>query len=100
VGTHLACRYYAEKIAEQGLIGFVLAQSPEYVAPQGATEAIFGTNPVAIAIPQGQGSNPIVFDMATAAIAWYPLPPPSTLMPTEGCLEHVFRHLLLCSYLT
>jgi len=27
--------YYAEKLAEQGLIGVVLAQSPEFVAPVG-----------------------------------------------------------------
>lgn len=61
-------RYYAEKIARQGLIGIVLAQTPEYVAPHGATEAIFGTNPIAIGI-QTADSDPIVFDMATSAIA-------------------------------
>lgn len=55
---------------EAGLVGIVLAQSPEYVAPDGATEAIFGTNPVAIGIPAGRGRDPILFDMSTAAIAW------------------------------
>lgn len=30
--------YYAEKLAEQGLIGVVLAQSPEFVAPAGAIQ--------------------------------------------------------------
>lgn len=64
------CRYYAEKIAENGLVGLVLAQSPEYVAPHGATEAVFGTNPVAISIPAGRGRDPIIFDMSTAAVAW------------------------------
>ena len=28
--------YYTERLAQQGLIGIVLAQSPEYVAPTGA----------------------------------------------------------------
>ena len=64
------CRHYAEEIARAGFIGFAIAQSPEFVAPHGATEAIFGTNPVAIGIPAAEGSDPIVFDMATSAIAW------------------------------
>jgi LDH2 family malate/lactate/ureidoglycolate dehydrogenase len=28
--------YYAEQLSQQGLVGMVLAQSPEYVAPAGA----------------------------------------------------------------
>lgn len=32
--------YYAEKLAEQGLIGVVLAQSPEFVAPAGVTQNV------------------------------------------------------------
>lgn len=32
--------YYAEKLAEQGLIGVVLAQSPEFVAPAGVIQFI------------------------------------------------------------
>ena len=64
------CRYFAEQITKRGLVGLLLAQSPEYVAPHGATEAIFGTNPIAVGIPTGKGSDPVIFDMATAAIAW------------------------------
>ena len=66
----IAGRYFAEQIAQEGFIGIVLAQSPEFVAPHGATEAIFGTNPIAIAFPTADGSNPVIIDMATAAIAW------------------------------
>ncbi|GBF88229.1 cystathionine beta-lyase [Raphidocelis subcapitata] len=75
VGTHGtststgALGYYAEKIAASGLIGIVLAQSPEFVAPHGAKKAVFGTNPIAVAVPSG--GAPVVMDMATAAYAWF-----------------------------
>ena len=44
-------RYYAEKIARKGKIAVVLAQSPEFVAPHGAKQPIFGTNPIGVGIP-------------------------------------------------
>lgn len=61
--------YYADLVGREGLIGIVLAQSPEYVAPHGARKAIFGTNPIAISIPAEEG--PVTMDMATAAYAWF-----------------------------
>ena len=64
-------RYWAKQLAEQGLVGIVLSQSPEYVAPHGATEPIFGTNPFAIGVPSEQGS--VVVDMATSATSWFGL---------------------------
>ena len=44
----LLCRFWAEKIAAAGLVGIVLSQSAEYVAPHGSSQAIFGTNPIAV----------------------------------------------------
>lgn len=67
----MSCRYWAKQLAEQGLVGVVLSQSPEYVAPHGATEPIFGTNPIAIGVPSQQGS--VVVDMATSAASWFGL---------------------------
>lgn len=64
-----AIGYYAKKIAEQGLVGFVLAGSPPTVATEGSYEAIFGTNPLAISIPTK--NDPLVLDMATAAMAYF-----------------------------
>ena len=64
-----AIGYYARGIANEGLIGFVFAGSSEFMAMYGSYEPFFGTNPLAIGIPTVD--NPIVFDMATAAIAYY-----------------------------
>ena len=64
-----AIGYYARKIAQQNLVGFVFAGSPETVAPEGSYEALFGTNPIAIGVPSQ--NEPLVLDMATAAMAYY-----------------------------
>ena len=64
-----AIGYYARLMADEGLLGFVFSGSPELMAMHGSFEAFLGTNPLAIGIPTA--GAPIVFDMATAAIAWY-----------------------------
>ncbi len=64
-----AIGYYARWMAEEGLIGFVCSGSAELMAMHGSYEPFLGTNPLAIGIPSA--GTPIVFDMATAAIAWY-----------------------------
>ncbi|PNH04783.1 Glyoxalase domain-containing protein 4 [Tetrabaena socialis] len=66
-----ALGYYVDLISRQGLIGIVLAQSPEFVAPHGAKQPIFGTNPIGISIPAEDGA--VTMDMATAAFAWFGL---------------------------
>lgn len=75
VGVHGICTssgaigYYARKIAKQGFIGMVFAGSSQTVAMAGSYEPIFGTNPLAIAIPTID--EPLVLDMATAAMPYY-----------------------------
>lgn len=64
-----AIGYYARLMAEQGLIGLVCSGAPELMAMHGSYEPFLGTNPLAIGIPSA--GKPLVFDMATAAIAWY-----------------------------
>jgi L-2-hydroxycarboxylate dehydrogenase (NAD+) len=62
-----AIGYYADAIAHAGMIGFIFSGSGEYVAMHGSYQPLLGTNPLAIGIPSD--GTPIVFDMATSAIA-------------------------------
>jgi LDH2 family malate/lactate/ureidoglycolate dehydrogenase len=62
-----AIGYYAKRIADAGFIGLVFSGSGMWVAMHGAYEPLFGTNPLAFGIPSS--GKPIVFDMATSAIA-------------------------------
>ena len=57
-----------EAIAEYGLAGIACTNYMPSVAPAGANKAFFGTNPIAFAWPR-PGKTPIVYDMATAAMA-------------------------------
>lgn len=66
-----ALGYYAETLAKRGLIALVFAVSPEFVAPNGAIEPIFGTNPIGVGIPTADG--PVVLDMATSAYSFFGL---------------------------
>lgn len=66
-----AIGYYANEIAKAGYLGFVFAGSPETVCHHGSFQPIYGTNPLAIGIPSGR--DPVVLDMATAAMAYYGL---------------------------
>lgn len=66
-----AIGYFANEIANNDLIGFVFAGSPEIVATYGSYEPIFGTNPLAIAIPCE--NDPLVLDMATSTMTKFGL---------------------------
>ena len=57
-----------EALAEQGLAAISCTAYMPAVAPAGARQPLFGTNPVAFAWPR-PGRPPLVMDMATAAMA-------------------------------
>ena len=57
-----------EPFAEQGLIALSVVNSMTCVVPHGGRKPLFGTNPIAFAAPCA-GHPPIVFDMATSAMA-------------------------------
>jgi delta1-piperideine-2-carboxylate reductase len=57
-----------EALAENGLVGFTCVNYMPMVAPFGANEKLYGSNPVSFAWPR-PGRTPVVFDMATAAMA-------------------------------
>jgi L-2-hydroxycarboxylate dehydrogenase (NAD+) len=66
-----AIGYYASSLAQGGLIGFAISRSPERVAMYGSFEPVFGTNPLAIAVPAQP--DPVVLDMSTAATSFFGL---------------------------
>lgn len=67
-----AMGYYVKKISDQGLIGIAYASTPlQLTAPYGSTEGLFSTNPMAYGIPTE--GEPIILDMATAAISLFGL---------------------------
>lgn len=59
--------YYAEAAAARNLIGIVLTTSEALVHPFGGTDAMLGTNPIAISIPTG--TEPYILDLATSQVS-------------------------------
>jgi L-2-hydroxycarboxylate dehydrogenase (NAD+) len=59
--------YYAMLALERDLIGISLTNSSPLVAPSGGRQPMVGTNPIAVAVPTGDGS-PFVLDMATSTV--------------------------------
>ncbi len=59
--------YYANKIAEAGLIGMAYTAGPPLVHPFGGIERMLSTNPIAMAFPTND--VPVVVDMATSALS-------------------------------
>jgi len=60
---------YAEMPVKQGMIGLYAAvANANHMAVWGGTEHLLGTNPLAIAVPSGEG--PIVLDMATTVVSY------------------------------
>ncbi|MFJ2366003.1 Ldh family oxidoreductase [Pseudomonas sp. NPDC087697] len=57
-----------EPFADEGLVALSMVNSMTCVVPHGADRPLFGTNPIAFAAPRA-GADPIVFDLATSAIA-------------------------------
>lgn len=78
VGTHNgmgssgAIGYWSRMIAKEGLIGITMSSYPyASIPPHGSYQPLFCTNPIAWGVPTKE--EPIVLDMATAAIAYYGL---------------------------
>src|SRR5262249_34933849 len=59
--------YYGEIASSEDCVGLVSTNSSPRMAPGGARDALFGTNPLAISVPGPAG--PLVLDMATSAAA-------------------------------
>ncbi len=57
-----------EPFAREGLVALSVVNSMTCVVPHGGQRPLFGTNPIAFAAPC-EGNEPLVFDMATSALA-------------------------------
>ncbi len=56
--------YHARRAAEAGLIGIAMTNAGAEMAPWGSARPVLGTNPWGIAVPRGDGRDPIILDMA------------------------------------
>ena len=59
--------YYVERLARAGLVGIALTSGPPLVHPHGGIERMLSTNPIAFGLPRTE--DPLIFDMATSALA-------------------------------
>ena len=58
--------YYVDMARKADVVGMLFADCLPRITPEGGTEAVLGTNPVAVGIPSN--TVPLLFDMSTAAI--------------------------------
>ena len=58
--------YYVDMARKADVVGLLFADCLPRITPEGGTEAILGTNPIAVGIPSN--TTPLLFDMSTAAI--------------------------------
>ena len=63
-----ALSYYCNRAAAQDLILLAMSNCEPAMSPEGACEAFFGTNPIAVSFPTGKGF-PLRIDMATSVVA-------------------------------
>jgi (2R)-3-sulfolactate dehydrogenase (NADP+) len=59
---------HVEKLAMQGLIGIMVANTPAAIAPWGGNRPLYGTNPIAFAAPRA-GQDPLVIDLSLSVVA-------------------------------
>lgn len=58
-----------EKLADEGLVAMLFANTPAAMAPWGGNQALFGTNPIAFAAPCGDEGEAIVVDVSLSKVA-------------------------------
>lgn len=67
--TATSLGYFTEQLAKVGMIAIGATNASPRVAPPGGTSALLGTNPIAMAVPDGSGGIAFQFDFATSAVA-------------------------------
>ncbi|KPF62203.1 sulfolactate dehydrogenase [Bosea sp. AAP35] len=67
-----AAGLHVERLADQGLVAMLFANTPGAIAPWGGSKPVFGTNPIAFAARLA-GREPVVIDMALSKVARGPI---------------------------
>ena len=62
----LSLAHHVIPLAEAGLVGLCTSNAPASVAPPGAAQALFGTNPFSFSVPGREGPR-LVIDQSTSA---------------------------------
>lgn len=60
--------HHVEWLADRGLAGLAFSNAPAAIAPWGGAKGLFGTNPIAFAVPRA-GAAPLVIDASLSKVA-------------------------------
>ncbi len=61
--------FFTEQFAKAGLLAIGTTNATPRVAPPGGATSVLGTNPIAMAVPDGEGGVAFQFDFSTSAVA-------------------------------
>ena len=61
--------HHAERLAVEGLVGLCFTHAPASIAPIGGKRPVIGTNPFALAVPDGAGGARLVIDQSASVVA-------------------------------
>lgn len=61
--------WFVDRLAREGMVAIMFANSSSLMAPHGGSRPFFGTNPIAWAAPRRSGP-PVVADLSSSAVAW------------------------------
>lgn len=61
--------HHAERIARAGMLGLCFTNAPASIAPIGGPKPVIGTNPFALATPDGLGGVTLVIDQSASVVA-------------------------------
>lgn len=61
--------HHAKRLAENGYLGLCFTHAPASIAPTGGKQAVIGTNPFAVAVPDGKGGCSLAIDQSASVVA-------------------------------
>ena len=61
--------YHTDALAAEGLVGIGFTNAPASIAPVGGSRPVVGTNPFAIAVPDGKGGACLSIDQSASVVA-------------------------------